>query len=177
MFLKSEKISLRAIESFDVELIYNWENEMKFWSVSNTILPFSRKNIEDYVNSIHDLYSDKQLRLVIELNETKKAIGLIDLYDFDPFHSRAGVGILLADSQFRKQGLATEALNLLINYSFNTLLIHQLHCLINTENEDSFQLFSKRGFQVVGILKDWTLSKEGYENAYLMQLINYDLIL
>ena len=87
--------------------------------VSNTQSPFSRFVLEQYITSSHqDIYSVKQLRLII-CNEENKAIGSIDLFDFDPNHLRAGVGILIAEKADRKKGYASEALSLLMDYCFS----------------------------------------------------------
>jgi hypothetical protein len=50
-----------------------------------------------------------------------RTIGSIDLFDFDHFHGRAGVGILIADPADRKKGYASAALACLVNYAFETL--------------------------------------------------------
>ncbi len=68
--------------------------------------PFSRFTLKQYlIDSRHDIYVDKQLRLIVELKESAEPAGAVDLYDFDPFNRRAGVGILI-DKKFRKQGWA-----------------------------------------------------------------------
>ena len=42
-----------------------------------------------------DIYEVKQLRLVICVSENDKAIGFIDLFDFDPKNQRVGIGIVI----------------------------------------------------------------------------------
>ncbi len=41
----------------------------------------------------------------------KKTIGCIDLFDFDPFHERISLGLLIA-SEHRNKGFAAEAISL-----------------------------------------------------------------
>jgi diamine N-acetyltransferase len=51
---------------------------------------FFRYSIKQYlIDYKHDIYVDKQLRLMVTLRETDECIGTVDLYDFDPFHRRA----------------------------------------------------------------------------------------
>ncbi len=113
----------------------------------------------------------KQLRLVIS-NYQHQAIGLIDLFDFDFKNSHAGVGILIQETQNRQQGYGKEALQLLINYSFNQLNLHQLYCNITEGNQASLNLFQNQGFEIVGVKKDWLFTNNIYKNEYLLQLIN-----
>lgn len=170
-----KKIMLRAIEPSDIDLIYLWENDCEIWEVSNTLVPFSRYTLEQYILSAasSDIYSAKQLRLMIDLqeNDTLKTIGTIDLFDFDPHNSRAGIGILI-DEKERGKGYAGQALEKLIDYAFNTLQIHQLYCNINQKNKRSLDLFQNAGFKLVGIKKEWLRIENAFEDECLLQLIN-----
>lgn len=162
---------LRAIEPEDIDVLYNWENDPENWTVSNTQTPFSRFVLEQYITTAHvDIYSAKQLRLMI-CDTEGKAVGSIDLFDFEPNHLRAGVGILVAEKSDRRKGYASEALELLINYCYDILNLHQLYCNITTDNESSILLFQKHGFQITGIKKQWTRSGSGYKDELLLQLI------
>ena len=171
--IKGDNIVLRALELGDVDHLYNWENDSSIWQVSNSITPYSRYLLEQYVlNSHQDIFTAKQLRLVICTNDIGKPVGCIDLFDFEPQHLRAGVGILIADKTERGKGFATEALTLLIKYSFQTLHLHQLYCNIGVSNEHSLKLFKNNGFTEVGLKRDWIRTSNKYEDEYLLQLIN-----
>ncbi len=170
-----EKVKLRAIEPADIDLLYEWENDENQWYISNTIAPFSRFVLEQYIMNSHlDIYSTKQLRLMIEKisdDENGKTVGMIDLFDFDPNNKRAGMGILIKKSE-RKKGWASEAMELLIDYCFNVLHLHQVYCNILENNIASLELFKKHGFEISGLKKEWIQVKDTWENEYLLQLIN-----
>ena len=171
MTLSGDNIKLRALESTDVDLLYKWENDTAIWQVSNTTVPFSRENIEQFITYERDIYADKQLRLIIGEIDNDKAIGCIDLFDFDMRNQRAGIGILIAEESDRKKGYASEALKLLIDYSFETLLLHQLYCNIPSDNHSSISFFEKFEFIRVGKKRDWIRTKDGWTDEYLFQLI------
>lgn len=170
--LKGEHIYLRALEPEDLNYIHAIENDEHLWELSNTQTPYSRYVLKQYLENSHrDIYEVKQLRLVIS-NYQHQAIGLIDLFDFDFKNSHAGVGILIQETQNRQQGYGKEALQLLINYSFNQLNLHQLYCNITEGNQASLNLFQNQGFEIVGVKKDWLFTNNIYKNEYLLQLIN-----
>lgn len=172
--LRSKNIELRALEPSDVDLLYQWENNKELWHLSNTITPFSRFVLEQYVlNSHQDIFTAKQLRLMIDLvDEGKKiTIGSIDLFDFDPVNKRAGIGIMIIEKE-RKKGFASEALFQMIHFCFNTLRLHQVYCNIAIDNKDSYSLFRKHNFELVGLKKDWLLSGKAWKDEYLLQRIN-----
>src|SRR5690606_25760863 len=119
--LENEMIRLRATEPEYLEVLYSWENDTEMWKNGVSIAPFSRFTIRQYlIDSKQDIYTDRQLRLMVELKERGEAIGTVDLYDFDPLHRRAGVGILI-DKRFREQGYGLQALKLLEAYTFDFL--------------------------------------------------------
>lgn len=170
--LKGTNIYLRALEPEDLEFVYAIENNESVWEVSNTQTPYSRFLIKQYLENAHqDIYEAKQLRLAICLNDSQKAIGLIDLFDFDPKNSRAGIGLVIADLASRNKGIGSEALELVINYSFQLLQLHQLYANIGSDNEISLQLFTKFGFQKIGIKKDWNRVQNCFKDELLFQLI------
>ena len=93
--LKGKQIYLRALEQKDLNFLYELENNTEVWEVSGTITPFSKDVLQLYLDNAHrDIYDVKQLRLVICTNE-HKSVGLIDVFDFDPNHRRAGIGIIV----------------------------------------------------------------------------------
>lgn len=171
--MKYEKIRLRALEPEDLELLYEWENNDSYWVISNTVSPFSKYTLKRYMENSHkSIYETGQLRLMIDLTGEKKTIGTIDIFDFDPFHGRAGIGILIADEAQRKKGYASMSLKCLIDYCFRTLQLHQLYCNILANNCESIDLFKKMGFTESGIKKEWVKTTDGYLDEYLFQLIN-----
>ena len=167
--LKGEQIYLRTLEPADADIIWKWENNSDNWRVSNTLVPFSRKLIEDYVNSAQDIYSIKQLRFIICLVENDKEIGAIDLFDFDPYHLKVGLGILIAELEDRRNGYAKEAVLLIKEYCFNHLNLHQVYCNILSKNKASIDLFEKSGFTICGTKKDWIKNKEDWLDELMLQ--------
>lgn len=172
MILQGERIKLRAVEPSDANLLYEWENDTTVWHVSNTITPFSKEVIKQYLSSAHlDIYTTKQLRLIIE-TENKNAIGCIDLYDFNPLHLRAGIGILISSVEHRRKGYADEALAILIKYAFNTLNLNQIFCDIGVENTGSIALFQKHNFKIVGTKSRWVKNGKSWGDVHFLQLLN-----
>ena len=171
--MEYKNIRLRALEPEDLELLYTWENNDANWVYSNTVSPFSRFTLKRYIENSHkNIYETGQLRLMIDHIKDKKTIGTMDLFEFDPFHKRAGIGILIAIESYRKKGLAAMSLTCLIKYCFKTLQLHQLYCNILANNTVSIELFKKQGFVEIGRKKDWIQTDNGYLDELIFQLIN-----
>ena len=170
--LQGKHIKLRALEPEDLEFLFEIENNESFWEVSHTQTPFSKFLLKQYLENAHlDIFEAKQLRLVIEENATNNPVGMIDLFDFNPQHKRAGIGVLI-HPKFQQNGFASEALSLLIKYCFTHLNLHQLYANITSDNNNSIALFEIHQFKKVGIKKDWIFTKGTFKDELLFQLIN-----
>ncbi|UPT71467.1 MAG: GNAT family N-acetyltransferase [Flavobacterium sp. JAD_PAG50586_2] len=170
--LHGQNIYLRALEPEDLEFVYAIENDETIWEISNTITPYSKFLIRQYLENAHqDIYEAKQLRLAICKKENSTAIGLIDLFDFDVRNKRAGVGIIIQDEIDRSNGFGKEALKLVIDYAFEHLQLHQLYANIGTENKASLALFTTFGFEKIGVKKDWNFIRDAFQDEAVFQLI------
>lgn len=171
--LHGTHIYLRALEPEDLEFIYQVENDEAFWEISNTQTPFSHFLVRQYLqNAKQDIYEAKQLRLAICEHGQINAVGLIDLFDFDPKNNRAGVGIMIRESGNRNSGIGSDALGTLIKYAFRHLNVHQLYANIDSGNAASIALFKKFSFEQIGIKKQWNLVGGRYKDEIMYQLIN-----
>ena len=167
--LQNSFIRLRPLEPVDLQLLYVWENDTESWKYGDTVSPYSKITLEAFIEASNfDITINKQLRLIIEEITTRKAVGVIDLYDVNFIHGRAGVGILI-DKDFRKKGFAFETLQLISGYAFGMLNLTQLYCYIREDNEESLQLFNKVGFQKSGLLVDWVRESGKYKNTIILQ--------
>ena len=171
MFTGNENITLRVAEPYDADTIFRWENDMEIWHVSDTVVPFSKHQIEQFLLNNNDLVTEKQLRLMIDDNQSHTTVGCIDLYDYDSFNERAGIGILI-DKNHRGKGYAKQAIALLLDYCFNTLLLNQLYALTLASSTDSILLFESLGFERCGVRKQWCKTAAGFVDQIEYQFIN-----
>ncbi len=161
-------IRLRAMEPEDLDTLYRIENDRRLWNTGATNVPYSRFTLHNYIaDSVNDIYADRQLRLMIEHQD--RVVGIIDLMNFDPRHSRAELGIVIIDS-YRRRGFATAAIGRIASYARDTLHLHQLYAIADTTNRASIATLLSAGFRRTATLADWLHCPEGYRPAELMQL-------
>lgn len=170
--LEGRKVRLRAVEPGDAESMYRWENDRSIWSVSGTLAPFSRESIERFIQEQQfDIFQTRQQRLIIETLSGGVAVGAVDLFEFDPIDRRAGVGILIYESQERGKGYAADTVQTLCNYCGEVLHMHQLWCSIAPDNTPSLALFQHAGFEQTGIRRHWRFTGSGYQDEIVLQKI------
>lgn len=170
MTLNNDILKLRALEPTDLDLLFKWENDSSIWEVGNTIAPYSRKQIWDYIENYDaDIFSARQLRLMIVDCESQAVVGMVDLFDFDPLNRRAFIGLLI-DNSYRGKGYAYNAVKLVEKYCAS-LGMYQLAAIISVDNHSCTTLFDKLGWTVSGRLEDWILRGASISDAYFYQKI------
>lgn len=171
MFLQSSRLRLRAPELEDLDYLIHVENDTREWMVSACKVPYSRFQLQQYIETnAHDIYVDRQLRLMIERVDNGQVVGVIDLFDYSPANRRAEMGIVI-DSTWRGKGVGREALALLCDYAGHLLDMHQLYAYIFEENLAARHLFESSGFELSAILPDWVHWDGEFRNVCLYQYL------
>lgn len=167
--LKAQHVALRALEPTDLDLILRWENDTEVWAVSNTLTPYSRQQIWQYLQTYDgDIYASRQLRLIVTLADTGEPIGCADITDFDPANNRAELGFMLAP-EHRGKGYADEAIALLKHYAGDWLAIRELHIVVADGFEHVARLFERHGFEHTATFRKWVRTGREYRDAKLLQ--------
>jgi diamine N-acetyltransferase len=144
-FMSSQQVQLRKLLPSDLHFLLQIETDPENLSFSGSETTPTVAELEAYLNSEHDIVMHDQLRLVIEF--FGKAVGFVDLFDVDFSHLKASVGIIIS-KEFRRQGLANDALSGLQNFA-KQQKIQVLWAKCHSWNTPSVNLFKKSGFQIV----------------------------
>lgn len=167
--LHGAKVSLRAPEPSDLDMMYLLENDPSCSQYSLTTSPISRQQLWNYLqNYSGDFHAERQLRLVIVDNTSNAPIGAVDITDYDPNDARAFVGIGILPT-WRGKGYGSEAMKLIISFSANILRLHQLAAVVSVENNESMALFRAVGFKPCGRLRSWHRCGKSYTDAIMLQ--------
>ena len=92
MYLHSDILRLRAPELSDLDFLFHIENDTRLWVVSACKTPYSRYLLQQYIETnAHDIYADRQVRLMIEARRLFASSGFRELTCLpDWVHSGAG---------------------------------------------------------------------------------------
>ncbi|MDE6136098.1 MAG: GNAT family N-acetyltransferase [Muribaculaceae bacterium] len=171
MTLSDDLIRLSAPEPADLDCLYLWENDPELWPCGDNSAPLSRHQLAEYIASYDaDIFSARQLRLVIRIAATGEAVGTLDLTDFNPRDRHARVGIFVAPD-FRRRGIALRALSLLRPYAADTLGIHMLIALTAADNGPSRALFSAAGYVTCGRIRSYLRRGRSYCDIIVYQTL------
>ena len=159
--LRGESVVLRPPRESDAEAAYSWDRdpELAAWNGRSPIrisFPAARR---DYLSR----WEDPSVKTFI-MEAEDEPIGMATLYDF-----RKGgceLGIKIGPDDLRGRGYASEAVELLVGYVFETLNLGNVRGSTLAHNHRMQRVFEKNGFEKVG---DGTLLSR-YDNRRYTEL-------
>ncbi len=168
--LETQRLLLKPIEVEDLNFLLNlrWDQEIMNHLIHD---PLSVKNQNDWFNNLKK--TDLALSIFIKENSELKIIGTIGLYEINTRHQRAIWRIRIDPSQ-QGEGYAIEAINLLLDYGFNTLNLNKITSDSFADNLAIVNLSMKLGFKQEGLLVGHYFHKGEFRDAIQFGLLRSD---
>jgi RimJ/RimL family protein N-acetyltransferase len=143
--INGEYVTLRPPREEDVEKAYEWDRdpELAAWNGRPPIKTSLSAARRDYLAR----WEDPSIKTFI-MEAGNEAIGLATLYDFR--HEGCEVGIKIGSKDLRGRGYASEALELLVSYCFESLSLKVVRGSTLAHNTRMQRVFEKCGFEEVG---------------------------
>ncbi len=168
--IETDRLKLRNMTLQDVSQDYvDWLNDpeiSKYLSCANTVQ--TMESCLAYVQS----YVGQNDKALISIFSKKNGlhIGNVTL-SFDWNNKGGTVGISLGRKEYMGIGLASEALNNIVNYCFRELKLHRIQAWVSEKNLNSIKLFLNCGFKVEGYLRDKSLINREFQNSYILGIL------
>jgi RimJ/RimL family protein N-acetyltransferase len=169
--IQGERIYLRPVAIEDANKNYcRWINNPEVTKYTES--RFSTSTIEDIKAYIAKEIKSDSLFFAIVLKENDRHIGNMKIHRTDKNHKHGEISLLIGETSCWRQGIATEAIKLLVNYVFTTLNFHKVYAGCYANNVGSIKAFKKAGFQEEGLMKEQYLFENKYIDAVLLGRIN-----
>ena len=168
MFLKGEKVLLRAIELADAGILRQMINDEQ---IENAVMGYSFPVAEhQQIKWIENLAGEKGVfRAMIDVDGT--AVGTVVLSDIDMKNGTAEIHIKLAGEAERGKGYGTDAVRTVLSYAYDELRLNCISCRIKEDNIASQRLFEKCGF-----VREGCLRARVYRNGRYFDFYEYSLL-
>jgi RimJ/RimL family protein N-acetyltransferase len=152
-FIEGERIYLRGVYLSDANENYRrWMNDDQVTQyLESRFYPHSVESIASYISHVNE--SPDSVLLAIVIKDKNAHIGNIKIGSINWIHRFADVGIMIGEKAYWGQGLATEAIKLVVDYAFNKLNLRRLEAGCYANNPASLRAFQKAGFIEEGRLK------------------------
>ena len=146
--LPGEHIYLSPISVEDAEQYCQWINNLEIAKY----LIFANQQIGVYKEQklLTQLIEQGAHIFSIVENETDTLLGNCSLFNFNQQDSSAELGIFIGSEKHLGKGYGTEAINLLLDYGFNLLNLHNIMLDVYSYNTRAIKSYLKCGFRFIG---------------------------
>jgi [ribosomal protein S5]-alanine N-acetyltransferase len=143
IFLKGERIHLRALEEKDLNDYYlQWLNDEDVCRYnSHAVFPNTESKMRSYFVSLQN--QEKNIVLAIIHTDTSKHIGNVSLQNINWISRNAEFAILLGDKDFWGDAYGEESAKLIVGYGFERLNLHRIYCGTLVGNKGMMKLAQK----------------------------------
>lgn len=164
--LAGERCYLSPISLDDADLYTKWLNDLEITQYLN--LSTMSINAPGEKEALQHIMKEHNYAIVD--NETNNLIGNCGLHNWDKINQTSEIGIFIGDRDFLGKGYGTEALKLLIRFSFDYLNIHSILLRVFSYNERAQASYRKVGFSEIGVWKESLVQKGKRHDTIFMEI-------
>ena len=169
MNIKGKKVTLRAMEKADCEMIREMFNDPEIENlVVGWAFPVSSFAQEKWFENHYN--DNTNFRFVIETEEDG-AVGIATLTGIDWKNRRATHGIKLANKERRSKGIGTDTVMAIMRYAFDELQLNRLDGSWFPENIASRGMYMKCGWKEEGIRRNYIFKNGKYRDLVVVGIL------
>jgi len=175
-FIQGQSIYLREVRESDVNQgYYHWLNDPQVNQFLETrFAPRSIQDIKAFVASKDS--NQNEPFFAICCSATDKHIGNIKLGPINWVHRRADISLVIGDKTYWGKGVASQAIQLVCQFAFETLSLNKLQAGAYHQNIGSIKAFKKNGFDQEGYVKELCFANNQAVDMVLMGLTYSDYL-
>ena len=173
MNIKGKKITLRAIEQYDLQFLHKWANDPEIqnwlggWHFPTNLIEQQKWFSNLAVGSLNQ-------RFAIEVDDLGM-IGTANLVDIDWKNSNAFHGMLLGDKDIRGKGFGVDTVMTIMKFAFEELGLERLDGSMIEYNEASLKMYTgKCGWKEEGRQRNWYFRKNRYWDKIIVGITRTD---
>jgi ribosomal-protein-alanine N-acetyltransferase len=171
--IETERLILKGLSPEDMKQIFENCSKPEIKEI------LGHRSEEDYLkeeNKYKKGYStyNRSFKLFLLTDKASGTIiGRCGIHNWYAEHSRAEIGYVMQDEDYKRKGLMTEALDAVIGFGFNKLNLHRIEALVGTGNVPSLRLMEKYNFVKEGVLREHYYIDGKHEDSILFSKL-YD---
>ena len=173
MNIKGKKITLRAIEEKDLELLHKWANDPDIWHLlGGWHFPSSMDYMQEWFKK--EKNDNLNHRFAIDTPDSG-IIGTANLIDIDWKNKNAFHGMMLGDKDIRGKGYGSDTIMTMMKYAFEELGLQRLDGSMIEYNKISLSIYCKKlGWKEEGRQRNWYFRKNRYWDRILVGITQKD---
>ena len=161
-------VKLRELSTGDaihMSRLMTYNISKSLWEVP---YPYTLENAMSFIDSSRrELRSLKSVNFAILYKgnpEPGGLVGIIGLKNIDIDNMKANLGYWIGES-FWGNGIASESVELVINYAFSVLRLEEVYAYVYSQNKPSIRVLEKNGMTRVSEINEYSKKLGRYQNT------------
>ena len=165
--LRGRGINLRRLRRSDAGSIQKYANDPAVARFLPLLPhPYGMSDAREWINLTHRTFRDNTAyHFGIENGESGEIIGMMSLRNINRNDLNAEVGYFVA-RKFWGRGIATEALRLILRFSFEQVGLYRVYAVVHDENIGSVRILEKLGFTREGVWRKASRMGKRWHDVY-----------
>ncbi|TFF92838.1 MAG: N-acetyltransferase [Promethearchaeota archaeon] len=155
-FLEGKNIYLIPINKKHLNLYVKWRNNPKVRRLARSMIPTTKEEIAKFIEKQEAKFKDS-IEFEIYHKRDKKPIGDCGFNKIEWVDRRGDIGLGIGEPKYWNQGIASEAVSLLLKYGFKELNLNKITANVFSPNIGSWKCAER-----VGMKREAKLSKHAY---------------
>lgn len=176
IYIKGEKISLRALEKTDINENYlKWINDPEINQyMESGSYPTNMESLYRFFEGSQNSSTSVLFAIIENLNGSH--IGNVKIDSIHWIHRRAILGIMIGEKSEHGKGYGTEATKLALTYAFKMLNLEKIKLGVIASNYAAINIYEKIGFKRVGLLIDEFYYHGDYHDMVYLEIHKKDYV-
>ena len=169
--IEGKKVRLRSLTKKDFNKTFKWHNDLELKNLTLSH-PFPVTDVQEeewYENLLKDS-SNKNVYFGIEDIANEVLAGIIFLSKINMIHQTCWLGVFIGEETARGKGFGKEAVNLLVDFAFNSLNFRKVSLEVVKTNKNAISVYKKLGFVQEGEMKKQVFIEGKYSDLIIMSL-------
>jgi len=165
--LRGSRIDLRRLRRSDAGSIQKYANDPAVARFLPLLPhPYGMNDAREWINLTHRTSrNNSAYHFGIENSESSEIIGMMSLRNINRTDLNAEVGYWVA-RKFWGRGIATEALRLILRFSFEQVGLHRVYAVVLEKNIGSVSILEKLGFTREGVWRKASRMGKRWHDVY-----------
>ena len=170
--LEGKRVYLSPMTFDDVENYTKWMNDRRVTdNIHSTSKMITTANEKEWVEEVMKRGGHT---FAIVSKENDNLIGNCGLMRTDYKDGVSTIGIFIGEEEYRGKGLGGEIIDLLLDYGFNQLRLHNINLEVFDFNEQAIKCYEKVGFKEYGRRHECYYLDGKWHDEILMEVLEDD---
>ena len=173
--LEGKRIRLAPLERKHIDHFLKWFNDPEITQYLTIYKPMTRDWEEEWFSNLKTREDSVYFSIqIIDEKDQDKIIGNCAIQDINNKNRACSCGITIGEKNYQNKGYGTEAMEMLVEYGFNTLNMNRIELSVYEFNSRAFKTYQKVGFVEEGRKRQARYHNGKYQDEIIMAILRED---